>query len=69
MPQETVCRILHCLGRGKLCARTARLCDLEKRTVLNILKLDGETCERLLAEKIHNVKVQDCSELDEVSTY
>ena len=39
--------------------------------VLNILKLAGETCERLLTEKIHtekihNVKVQDSLELDEV---
>jgi hypothetical protein len=36
--------------------------------VLNILKLAGESCERLLTEKIHSVKVQDCLELDEVWT-
>jgi IS1 family transposase len=37
--------------------------------VLNILKLAGENCERLLTEKIHGVKVQDPLELDEVWTY
>ena len=69
LPQETVCRILHCLVEGNSVRGTARLCDVEKRTVLNILKLAGENCERLLSEKIHNVKVQDCLELDEVWTY
>ncbi len=47
---------------------TARLCDLEKRTVLNILKLAGERCEQLLTEQIHNVRVRDL-ELDEVWTF
>lgn len=69
LPQETVCRILHCLVEGNNVRGTARLCDVEKRTVINMLKLAGESCERLLVEKIHNVKVQDCLELDEVWTY
>lgn len=69
LPEETVVRILHCLVEGNSVRGTARLCDVEKRTVLNILKLAGESCERLLTEKIHNVKVQDCLELDEVWTY
>jgi hypothetical protein len=41
----------------------------EKRTVINMLKLAGENCERLLTERIHNVKVQHSLELDEVWTY
>jgi IS1 family transposase/transposase-like protein len=69
IPSETVCRILHCLVEGNSVRGTARLCDVEKRTVLNILKLAGENCERLLTEKIHNVKVQDSLELDEVWTF
>lgn len=69
LSQETVCRILHCLVEGNSVRGTARPCDVEKRTVLTILKLAGENCERLLTEKIHNVKVQDCLELDEVWTY
>ena len=57
LPQETVCRILHCLVEGNSIRGTARLCDVEKRTVLNLLKLAGENCERLLTERVHNVKV------------
>jgi transposase-like protein len=37
--------ILHCLVEGNSVRGTARLCDVEKRTVLNILKLAGERCE------------------------
>ena len=36
---------------------TARLCDVEKRTVLNILKLAGANCERLLEQHVRNVRV------------
>jgi hypothetical protein len=60
--------ILHCLVEGNSVRGTARLCDVEKRTVLNILKLAGERCEQLLAEQIHNVRVHDL-ELDEVWTF
>jgi transposase-like protein len=31
LPQETVCRILHCLVEGNSVRGTARLCDVEKR--------------------------------------
>jgi len=69
LPQETVCRILHCLVEGNSVRSTARLCGVEKRTVLNMLKLAGENCERLLMENLRGVKVQDCLELDEIWTY
>ncbi len=60
--------ILHCLVEGNSVRGTARLCDVEKRTVLNILKLAGERCERLLTERVHNVRVHDL-ELDEIWTF
>jgi len=69
LPQEKVCRILHCLVEGNSVRGTARLCDVEKRTVLNMLQLAGQNCERLLTDKIRNVKVKDSLELDEVWTY
>ena len=47
---------------------TARLCDVEKRTVLNILKLAGENCERILNERIQNVPVKDL-QMDEIWSY
>jgi transposase-like protein len=37
LPKETVCRILHCLVEGNSVRGTARLCDVEPRTVLNML--------------------------------
>lgn len=69
LPKETVVRILHCLVEGNSVRGTARLCGVEKRTVITMLKLAGENSERILTEKIHNVKVQDSLELDEVWTY
>jgi len=41
---------------------------VEKRTVLNILKLAGENCERLMTDRVRNVRVKDL-ELDEVWTF
>lgn len=68
LPKEKVVMILHSLVEGNSVRGTARLCDVEKRTVLNILKLAGEQCGRLLTEHIHNVRVRDL-ELDEVWTF
>lgn len=68
LPREKVCMILNCLVEGNSVRGTARLCDVEKRTVLNMLKLAGETCERLFTERIRNVRVHDL-ELDEVWSY
>ncbi|MGA2327760.1 MAG: transposase [Bryobacteraceae bacterium] len=60
--------ILNCLVEGNSVRGTARLCDVEKRTVLNILTLAGEACERLFEKQVRNVRVHDL-ELDEVWTY
>ena len=68
LPKETVCRILHCLVEGNSVRGTARLCDVEKRTVLNMLTLAGEACERLFIERVKGVPVHDL-ELDEIWTY
>jgi hypothetical protein len=38
---------------------------VEKRRVLNLLTLAGESCERVLSEKIRNVTVRDL-EMDEI---
>lgn len=68
LPQEKVCMILNCLVEGNSVRGTARLCGVEKRTVLKILKLAGEACDRLFAERVHNVRVKDL-ELDEAWGY
>jgi len=68
LPQETVCRILHCPVEGNSVRGTARLCDVEKRTVLNILKLVGENCERILTDRIQQVPVGQV-QADEIWTF
>ena len=47
---------------------TARLCGVEKRTVLNILKAAGDNCERLLESRVQGVSVEDV-EIDEAWTF
>jgi transposase-like protein len=68
LPVEKVTMILHCLVEGNSVRSTARLCDVEKRTVLTMLKLAGENCERLLADRVRNVAVQDV-QCDEIWTF
>ena len=50
LPEETVLRILHCLLGGNSVRSTGRLCNVEPKTVLSILALAGERCERVMAE-------------------
>ena len=47
---------------------TGRLCNVEPKTVLSILTLAGERCERVMARKIVNVQVRDV-EADEVWSF
>ncbi|MBI2815839.1 MAG: IS1/IS6 family transposase [Acidobacteria bacterium] len=68
LPMEKVTMILHCLVEGNSVRGTARLCDVEKRTVLNLLKAAGDHCERLLEKRICNVSVNDV-QLDETWSY
>lgn len=68
LPQEKVTMILHCLVEGNSVRSTSRLCDVEKRTVLNLLILAGEHCERLMERTIRDMRVRDL-ELDECWSY
>ena len=60
--------ILRCLLEGNSVRSTARLCDVEPNTVLNILVLAGERCERLLGDKLRNVPVKDV-QADEIWSF
>jgi transposase-like protein/IS1 family transposase len=68
LPEETVVRILNCLLEGNSVRSTGRLCGVEPKTVLSILSLAGERCERVMGEKIRNVPVRDV-EADEVWSF
>lgn len=67
-PREKVEMILNCLVEGNSVRGMARLCNVEKRTVLNMLKLAGGACGRLFTERVRNVRVADL-ELDEVWSF
>jgi IS1 family transposase/transposase-like protein len=68
LPVAKVTMILHCLLEGNSARSTARLCDVEKRTVLNLLKTAGDRCEKLLDATLQNLPVRDL-QLDECWTY
>jgi IS1 family transposase/transposase-like protein len=68
LAREKVAMILHCLAEGNSVRGTARLCDVEKRTVLNLLVTAGEQCERFMERTIQNMHVTDL-ELDECWTF
>jgi IS1 family transposase len=57
--------ILHCLLEGNSVRSTARLCDVEPKTVLTMLKLAGENCERIMGRMVVNIPVTDvqCDEI------
>jgi transposase-like protein/IS1 family transposase len=68
LPAEKVTMILRCLAEGNSVRSTSRLCDVEKRTVLNLLKAAGDCCERFMERTLQNVPVRDL-ELDECWSY
>jgi transposase-like protein/IS1 family transposase len=68
LPIEKVIMILHCLVEGNSVRSTARLCDVEPKTVLAMLIHAGATCEKLLGDKIRNVVASDV-QADEIWSF
>jgi transposase-like protein/IS1 family transposase len=68
LPKEKVLLILHLLVEGNSIRSAARIADVEKRTVINLMLKAGEHCERLLETHIRNVKVADV-QADEIWTF
>lgn len=68
LPESKVLMILNCLLEGNSVRATARLCDVEPRTVLHVLNLASERCERLIADKVRNVAVKDV-QADEIWSF
>jgi transposase-like protein/IS1 family transposase len=65
LPVEKAEQILKLLLEGNSVSSTVRLTGIHQKTVLKLLVLAGEKCERLMGEKIRNVPVKDiqCDEL------
>jgi transposase-like protein/IS1 family transposase len=65
LPIEKAEMILKMLLEGNSLSSVVRLTDVHQKTILKLLALAGEKCERIMARKIVNVKVRDveCDEL------
>src|SRR5467141_672275 len=65
LPVEKAEMVLSLLLEGNSVSSVVRVTGIHQKTVLKLLVLAGEKCERIMAKKIRNVKVRDV-ELDEV---
>ena len=65
LPMEKAEMVLKLLLEGNSVSSVERLTDVHHGTILKLLVLAGEKCERIMAEKIRNVEVRDveCDEL------
>jgi IS1 family transposase len=68
LPIEKAEMVLRMLLEGNSVSSVVRLTDVHQKTILKLLVLAGEKCERIMARKIVNVKVRDV-ELDEVWSF
>lgn len=68
LPMAKAEMILKLLLEGNSVSSVVRLTDVHHATILKLLVLAGEKCERIMAEKIRNVEVRDV-EADEVWSF
>jgi transposase-like protein/IS1 family transposase len=68
LPVEKAQLVLHLLTEGCAIRAIERVTGVEKKTILRLLAQVGAGCERLLAERIRGVEVEDV-EADELWTY
>src|SRR5690349_2174335 len=68
LPMEKAEMVLRLLLEGNSVSSTERLTGIHHGTILKLLVLAGERCERLMARKIQNVPVRDV-ECDEVWSF
>ena len=65
LPIEKAETVLALMLEGNSVSSVERVTGIHKATILKLLVLAGEKCERVMAEKIRNVEVRDV-EVDEV---
>jgi IS1 family transposase/transposase-like protein len=68
LPVEKAEMVLRLLLECNSVSSVVRLTDVHQKTILKLLVLAGEKCERIMGEKIRNVKVRDV-ELDEIWSF
>jgi transposase-like protein/IS1 family transposase len=68
LPIDKAEMVLALLLEGNSISSVERITDIHHTTILKLLALAGEKCERIMADKIRNVEVRDV-EADEVWAY
>ena len=68
LPFEKALLCLQMLVEGVSIRSTERITGVEKSTIISLLLLAGERCERLMEKKLRNVKVSDI-QADEIWAY
>lgn len=63
--QEKAVLALQLLLEGSSIRSTERITGIDMNTIMKLLVLAGERCQRLLNERIHGIDIDDC-EVDEV---
>jgi IS1 family transposase len=59
LPMEKAELVLRLLLEGNSVSSVVRLTEVHQKTILKLLLLAGEKCERIMGEKIRNVPVKD----------
>lgn len=68
LPLEKAILVLRMLLEGSSIRSIERTTEVHRDTIMKLLVLAGEKCEKIMAEKVRNVKVSDL-ECDEVWSY
>ena len=68
LPQAKAEQVLHLLLEGNSVSSTERLTGVHHTTILKLLVLAGEKCERLLGKKLRDVPVRDV-QADEIWSF
>jgi hypothetical protein len=65
LPIEKAEMVLRFLLEGNSVSSVERITEVHHTTIFKLLILAGDKCERIMAEKVRNVKVRDveCDEL------
>ena len=65
LPLEKAVAVIQQLVEGSSIRSTERITGVEKRTILSLLELVGQRCEKLMNDRIHGLKVKEvaCDEI------
>jgi hypothetical protein len=59
LPMEKAKTVLRLILKGNSISSVERITEVHHTTILKLLVLAGEKCERIMAERVRNVPVRD----------